>query len=227
MAFNEHDATAVLFGGLRSVGRGRRVVDDTTWVWDGVNWTAPMLSVKPPLRYGATLAYDAWPQRVVLFGGCANVDCSSRLNDTWTWDGNGWRQESPAQSPAVRDQAAMAWMPALGSVILFGGRSANGNLGDMWSWDGGTWTPLAAGQPAPEARYGAGLAWSAADAGLLLYGGMTTTYTDDTWVWKGGAWRQIQTSVSPAVTGVGMVYSRALDAVVLVSRFATWVWGGE
>src|SRR5215510_12572465 len=67
LAFNERDSTAVLFSGLFHVQR-TTYTDNTTWIWDGMNWTAPLLQVQPPARFSASMVYDALHQKVVLFG---------------------------------------------------------------------------------------------------------------------------------------------------------------
>ncbi|HLG92667.1 MAG TPA: hypothetical protein VKY15_06770, partial [Acidimicrobiales bacterium] len=63
--------------------------------------------------------------------------CCSGGNDTWTYDGTTWAQQFPATSPPVRDGASMAYDPAIGKVVLFGGENPS-FLGDTWTYDG-TW----------------------------------------------------------------------------------------
>jgi hypothetical protein len=43
------------------------------------------------------------------------------LGDTWTWNGSAWTKQSPATSPSVRVDPAMAYDTASGDV-LFGGQ---------------------------------------------------------------------------------------------------------
>ena len=58
---------------------------------------------------------------------------------------------SPATSPRPRDGASMAYDPATGTMILFGGEANNVNLSDTWSFNGTTWIrlSLAASLPLP------------------------------------------------------------------------------
>jgi hypothetical protein len=55
-----------------------------------------------------------------------------------------WTQQTPAESPAVRQSASMAYDPAIGKVVLFGGVNSNGGeaevFEDTWTYDGTTWT---------------------------------------------------------------------------------------
>ena len=45
--------------------------------------------------------------------------------------------------PAARAGHAMAYDVARQRVLLFGGRSVDGNLGDTWAWEGAFWTQVA------------------------------------------------------------------------------------
>ena len=56
----------VLFGGEGSYG-GPTFGD--TWVWDGANWTQQFPDTTPPPRSMASMAYDSFMSRLVLFGG--------------------------------------------------------------------------------------------------------------------------------------------------------------
>ncbi|MCA1835382.1 MAG: SBBP repeat-containing protein, partial [Actinobacteria bacterium] len=118
---------------------------DSPWVDVHPNPTPPL---PPGQRTSAMMAYRpdgaGTPSsgKLVLFGGCCSsvptsrsttingmgpvgVDTSPPLGDTWTWDGNMWRQESPTVSPAPRTDAVLALDPRSGKLVLFGG-SAGG-----------------------------------------------------------------------------------------------------
>jgi hypothetical protein len=51
-----------------------------------------------------------------------------------------WTQLSPANSPSARYGSSMAYDPATGQMLLFGGSSSGGELNDTWDWDGTNWT---------------------------------------------------------------------------------------
>jgi hypothetical protein len=229
-AFNEANGTAVLFGGqiylYSQTGKshGTQLVN-TTWIWDGTNWTQANPAVKPPARSGASIVYDAARKNIVLFGGFAG----GYLNDTWTWDGSNWKQETPSVSPAPRTGAAMAYDSASGSTILFGGSTASGLTADTWAWDGQNWAQLHP-QSVPNPRSGAALSYSAVDHGLVLYGGLTgpDATLNDTWIWNGSSWAQIKPLSSPQIGNaiVGMVFDSAWNTSVLIGG-ETWTWGGQ
>ena len=80
----------------------------------------------------------------------------SFLNDTWTWNGTTWTERSPATSPPARYFASMAYDPATGNMVLFGGDGSSGYLGDTWTWNGITWTER---PPAPPLRPASSPPW--------------------------------------------------------------------
>jgi hypothetical protein len=134
MAYDGARRIVILFGGYAGPGPGGGPND--TWTWDGSEWRLRDPQTSPPGGPGYA-AYDAVRQQVVLF-----VE-----GQTWTWDGTNWTQRHPALSPCPRLFASMTYDPAIGRVVLFGGKSqymAAGALvedvnNEMWSWDGSSW----------------------------------------------------------------------------------------
>ncbi len=118
-----------------------------------------------------------------LFGG--SDEYGNDQNDTWTWDGLNWTQQNPANPPAARDGGAMAYDPALGQVVLFGGEQnpqSPNYINDTWVWSGTTWTSVNFPN-SPGARYAYNqFTYDAAQNQLILFGGSSTSTTfDDTW----------------------------------------------
>jgi hypothetical protein len=82
LAYDSARRRVVLFGGCTQCqGAGELFAD--TWEWDGVQWTQQTLSINPPARSSAGMAYDSARGRVVLFGG--NFGASGTFNDTWEY----------------------------------------------------------------------------------------------------------------------------------------------
>ena len=75
----------------------------------------------------------------------------------------------------------MAYDPAIGQVLLFGGQSSSGNLGDSWAWNGTTWAQLAP-TTSPSARDNGALAYDSATSQMVFFSGYTTTYVNQTWL---------------------------------------------
>lgn len=59
------------------------------------------------------MCYDSVRRRVVMFDGGSST--------TWEWDGNDWADVSPTGSPGAGDGFGMAFDPARGRTVLFGG----------------------------------------------------------------------------------------------------------
>ena len=97
------------------------------------------------------MAYDPATGQLVLFGG---YERRRYLDDTWTWNGTTWTQQSPATSPPARDGASMAYDPGTGQLVLFGGYGTRHSLyNDTWTWNGTTWTAAVPGhQPTAALR---------------------------------------------------------------------------
>lgn len=122
MVYDPLGAFDLLFGGYNaSTGWSNQ-----TWIFENGSWTQLVLAVHPPAMDGATMVWDPLDNYAVLFGGEGSFT-SYPLNGTWTFDQGGWSQLSPAVSPPARWRASMAWDPADGYAVLFGGCDTAGN----------------------------------------------------------------------------------------------------
>ncbi|MDR2014094.1 MAG: hypothetical protein LBP99_00520, partial [Azoarcus sp.] len=165
MAYDAAHGQVVLFG-----GSGPTSLLNDTWTWDGSTWTQQHPANSPSPRTDAMMAYDAARGQVVLFGGFDGYsDISGPLGDTWTWDGNTWTQQFPADSPPARYWGTMAYDAARGQVVLFGGTGENSVMGDTWTWDGGAWTQRSPAT-SPPARSSPSMAYDAARGEIVLFG---------------------------------------------------------
>ena len=104
--------------------------------------------------------------------------------DTWEWDGTAWTQRASG-GPSPRNYPALAYDPARGVTVLFGGQPAchyGDVIGDTWQWDGNAWTLSNVSGPAP--RFAAALAADAARESVVLFGGQAANagaLLGDTW----------------------------------------------
>lgn len=120
---NANSGKAVLFGGLADIN------PVNTWVYDGTTWTEKFPQTQPAWVYGASAAFDAKLNAVVLFGGgSGGVD----QDTTWKWNGTNWIQLLTTKSPPAREGAGMAYDPLIGHIIVFGGQNNEVPLGDTW-----------------------------------------------------------------------------------------------
>jgi hypothetical protein len=197
------------------------------------SWTEQSPTTSPGARSNATLAYDSATANVVLFGGSSTAG-GSALADTWTWSGTTWTQLSPTTSPPARYLSTMAFDPAIGKLLLFGGFSGSGNLADTWTWNGATWTQLSPAT-SPPARNGASMAYDPATGNMVLFGGSGSANLADTWTFDGTTWTQQSPTTSPSARyGASMAYDQATGNIVLFGgtnggvtpESDTWTWNG-
>ena len=162
------------------------------------------------------MACDENRSRTVVFGGYSQAS-SSLLGDTWEWDGTDWVQRSPASGPIARSNVQMAFDPAHGVIVLYGGTlSTNSTLigGDTWTWNGTTWTfQQPANSPSPSNNHR--FAYDHARARLVGKG--FTYYQPDpfAWEWDGATWNIVWQPSSGPFNSEPMAYDRTRRQVVL------------
>jgi hypothetical protein len=254
IAYDAATTSTVVFGGedcsqgIGNANGGCQARRDT-WIWNGHAWAQPRLATKPPARAGASMAYDATRQQVVLFGGedCSRTPCRI-LNDTWTWDGQAWVEQYPQHSPPARQGASLAYDAARRQVVLFGGNAGIDALADTWVWDGQQWTEQAP-PSSPPARFRAKMAYDGVQQRVVLFGGMELGQPGppqslhDTWTWDGRSWTQAMDGTMPLrVNILAMMAEMTADegrgTILLVGTVdcttgispcggnGTWVWDG-
>jgi hypothetical protein len=211
MAYDSATSNVVLFGGV-----GPTNVTNDTWTWDGTTWAHQTPATSPAPRSVAMMAYDGATGNVVLFGGCCNSS-DSWFDDTWTWDGTTWTQQTPATSPPARDVAMMAYDGATDTVVLFGGGGCCSSLNDTWTRNGTTWTQQTPATSPLDRYYGA-MAYDGLTGNVVLYGGCcgaVENYFGDTWTWNGTTWTQQSPPSPPARYLASMAYDSASGNLVL------------
>lgn len=116
------------------------------WAWNGNQWSELSGSGGPSPRVGSSTVYDAALGEALLFGGdtvtagspasanqAETYSLGAPLNDLWAWNGSAWQQLHPATSPPARFDAQMAYDPASGQVVLFGGAvNETADVADTW-----------------------------------------------------------------------------------------------
>ena len=158
-----------------------------------------------------------------------------------------WTQKSPATSPPVRENHAVAYDSAHSQLVLFGGDSnLSVYLNDTWVFDGTNWTQKFP-QNSPPARSGHAMAYDSVHHQVIMFGGLslnvtygTTQVFNDTWAWDGTNWTKQVTESSPQPRGGhAMAYDSVNDQVVLFGGSPedlnagletlyndTWLWDG-
>jgi hypothetical protein len=109
----------------------------------------------------------------------------------------------------------MAYDPAGGYIVLYGGYNSSGAryYNDTWTFSNGTWTQLVSKQ-APQSQAGLVLTYDPALKGIVTFGGQY--YDNQTWLFRGGNWTQIITShVPPARWAYSMAYDSYDHEIVM------------
>lgn len=244
MTFDAKRGVAVLFGGVPSNGASSPLGD--TWEWNGTAWSQkcaspPCSATTPSARPGAAMTFDSTHGVTLLFGGGV---AGQEQSDTWSYDGQGWKQLCTACGPApsARTQATLAFDASTGKAVLFGGSVAcMAPLADTWTWDGSTWQSPST-MTAPPGRWGAGMAYDATRAVAVLFGGTGQGFQQDladTWTWKTATstWTQVCAQAPcvdpPARTEMGMAFDTVPGKTVIFGGNTgnpqladTWEWDG-
>jgi uncharacterized repeat protein (TIGR01451 family) len=128
----------------------------------------------------------------------------------------------------------MAYDPATGNMVLFGGGGDSAVLGDTWTWDGTTWTQQTPAT-SPPVRSNATMAYDPATGNMVLFGGAGNSgFLGDTWTWDGTTWTQLSPVTSPpGRDGATIDYDPATGNMVLFGGAGnsgylndTWSWDG-
>jgi hypothetical protein len=172
--------SAVLtFGGTN----GQHLPD--TWM-DNQQMTFGPSQDQPSARSFAASAFDTRRGEVLMFGG---VTGSGVLGDTWTWDGETWRDVTPSQDlPPVREQHAMAYDTSTREVLMFGGLAGNDLLDDTWSWNGARWKEHTPSLVPGARRLAAMSSW---ETGAVMFGGFGPNVINAANFWNGANWNPI------------------------------------
>jgi len=202
MAYYDPTQSVILFGG--DIANNCPPPNDT-WSWNGSTWSQ-LAGGGPEPKQWFGMDYDAATKSIVLFGGNSgpcDIGGVGPENDTWIFNGS-WSRAAPGSSPSPRDSFAMAYDPATGLIVLFGGEiwstscSCHVYVNETWTWDGSTWTQQ---QPAnsPSARVDSRIAYDSASGTLILFGGSSGSSSSltETWSWDGANWTQLSPANAP------------------------------
>lgn len=200
----------VLFGG--TIGTSR--VPGPLWIWDGSNWTEPVLPDAPARRTEHAAAFDEARGETVIFGGSTQFGATDH---TLTWNGSVLTQRTPPLSPSPRVSSAMAYDAERRHIVLFGGQYGPA-FSETWIWNGTTWQ-LKTPANSPPARVGHAMTWDPVRKVVLLHGGFVPELgklVNDTWAWDGTNWTQYSPALSPSARSLhAMTYVPTLERTVL------------
>ena len=216
-----------------------------TWKWLGGQWTKLTPPTSPPPRTSAGMAYDDATKSVVLFGGQDAIEHVAGqglppMNDTWTWNGETWRQEQPAHRPAPVVGPLVAYDAAIGKVVVVVD-TPDGSQTQTWTWDGTDWVQLQPSTAPSPSRFNGGLTYDAAHRQVVLYGGVACSapfqcsFDPDVWTFDGKNWTNHRAATGdPAARIGGALTFDTTDGRVLLyggdKEFTfmgdSWTWDG-
>ena len=244
-AYDSWREVVVMFGG-DEFSEIKYALGDT-WEWNGQTWyqrtpTDPEGDGNPLPRSDHALAFDSVRGRTVLFGGTSGQGCnleeSMHCSDTWEWDGASWAlMPSPDPegdgNPTARYGASMAYDELRGTVVLFGGWSAEANedFGDTWEWNGASWARLYPADTAtdgtPLPRHDHRMTYDSTRQRIVLNGGWNhheggcgedmEDYCGHTWELVEDDWVAVATAQNgpPPRASAGMAYDSKRKRTVL------------
>ncbi len=220
--FDAVRGVTLLFGGTSLLVGSDQLAD--LWQWDGEAWFRLDAGSGPSPREGASFAFMGRLGKAVLFGGIGS-DAVPRA-DLWTWDGVSWAEVN-VQGPSARTDAAVAYDPVRGRLVLYGGcpdPSCGIPLDDVWEFDGASWRAVPSGAVGPSPRFDASLVWDSKHQRILLVGGIGPGGAQgvaDIWSWDGASWRQINDGTGGPTSTRGSVasFDRDRGQVLLLETF--------
>ncbi|MBI5290462.1 MAG: hypothetical protein HY872_01130, partial [Chloroflexi bacterium] len=191
-------------------------------------WGRKAFGNAPSPRIDPSMAYDSGRGKVVLFGG---YNGTTRVGDTWEWDGSSWTSVS-STGPSPREAGAAVYDCIRGKVVLFGGQKNGGTYdGETWEWDGIGWALVSTAGPSPRSNHA--MAFDSGRGKAVLFGGGDGSLNGETWEWDGKTWSLVS-SVGPSARQYHVL---AHDSVrrkivlfggVIVGSYngETWEWDG-
>lgn len=186
LAYDPETGYSVFYGGVTSGG----TFNNTTYYYSHGNWTAHDLAVNPPVQFEGQMAYDPALGGLLLFGG-EDLSTSTVLAQTWLFSNGSWSNLDPAASPPARWYPQMAYDPALGEMVLYGGFDGSDNwLGDTWVFANGTWAPVSASGFGVPPLGGGNMVYDPDLGTLVLVDGLNDIdqYQTGTWQFDGSVW---------------------------------------
>jgi hypothetical protein len=180
------------------------------------------------------MAYDLKLGAVILFGGDR---LGTEMKDTWEWKGGKWTNLTSTLlfAPAGRYDARMAWDPALGALVLFGGSNCILTYCVYTFEFNGAWSRIHTSVTPKTSGY-FGLAYDVAAGYLVLSGGQgywggTFHPMNQTWAFNGTQWVQLHPKHSPPAEQQAIIaydYPRGYILDFPLGTGATWIyWGGD
>ncbi|HZY70240.1 MAG TPA: hypothetical protein VFF67_04595 [Thermoplasmata archaeon] len=173
----------------------------------------------PLARYAAVLALVAAAVVLVPVGTTGFARGAALNSGLPNLRYHPWVNVSSTVAPTPRQGYSMAFDPALGVTVLFGGQDTLGRaLGDTWELSGGHWKSLSLAK-SPSARWAAGLVYNPQAKDLILFGGRLSgagPSVNDTWKFTAHGWTQLALTHAPEPQGARTFVWDSTDGYALL-----------
>ena len=183
----------------------------------------------PPGRLKPGMDFDPLYDRLVVFGGSGIGETD--YDDLWFLSFSptpAWRQVvPPGERPAGRWGGSFVYDSRARRMLLFGGKTVDGDLDDLWQLtlaQAPAWERLAPADPKPTGRSLQATAYDSLGMQMIVFGGHDGAYKNDVWVLRQDPkprWLQLQpagTSPAPRI-GATLVVDGAGRRAIL---FGGW-----
>ncbi|MCI4326969.1 MAG: PKD domain-containing protein [Thermoplasmata archaeon] len=226
MTWDPWDHEMVLFGGRTSY----TTLGDT-WVFTSGAWSLLTPTSSPSPRQSQFSVFSADPTlgAVYLDGGSCYA-CGTIDNDSWTFLGGTWQNDTGTVGggPAVLDYGT--WDPSTNDILGYSSTATNcTGTSSTVAFNGSAWTTLnttSAPGPVPQ---GGGLVYDALDSEVVLFGGGydvagICAFLNNTWSYANGTWtnQTANLTASPAARCCESVaYDPTQKVVVLLGGAET------
>lgn len=226
LCYDVADGYTVMFGGYDPAGAGWL---GDTWTYQAKTWTMLAPIGGPSARSSASMVYDPALNGCLLFGGFYYTT-DTYYSQTWLFAGGSWQPISTANAPLPRSEAAMAWDPAVGAVILYGGLNDTTTFGDTWAFTGSDWQLQTGIIAPPPARSAGSMAFDNATQSLIMTDGHSGGggLLAETWSYAAGQWNQVFPVVAPRAGSYTESATLPNGSVLVVglgnTTFENWVY---
>jgi Bacterial Ig-like domain (group 2) len=227
MAYDGARQRVLMFG-----GSGTQAMGDL-WSWDGTQWELLSGSGGPAARDGAVMAYDPGSQKVLLWGGRA-ANGTTRLTDTWEWDGVNWSEVSTSGVGGY-EHASGGFDEGRNRFVVFTTAAGQAGAGqqDTWEWEGAApWTLRATSGPVSfMVPLSSPLVFEPIRQALLgLFGDAAGASVTRLWSWNGSAWTDL--GAGPSIAPGGTLVVTGPDTLLAFAgepsgAGLTWRWNGS
>jgi PKD repeat protein len=191
---------------------------------DWWNITAASRTVLPPIWFTEG-TWDAADGYVLTYGG--DNDAGTIYNQTWSYAAGNWTAVTTVGTPGPLDGPAMAYDPAIGEVVMYGGLASYSPLlapTATFFYSAGSWTNESI-SPNPGPLVSPMMTYDPDLGGVVLFGGASSfsSTANNLWLFKNNSWTEIAATNPPPARVLGEIaYDPNLRELVLYGGYPSF-----